>query len=108
MAKKKNSSKDVMLPHSDAKVTFYEKYLERYLAIMSVQKWYRRVNIFDVYCGRGNDLCRCGGADTRNVRGRTFQYRRADVCSRIYGNDDFGYHFRIIQSTHNDKSKTLC
>ena len=53
MAKKKNSSKDVMLPHSDAKVTFYEKYLERYLAIMSVQKWYRRVNIFDVYCGRG-------------------------------------------------------
>ncbi len=53
MAKKKKSSKDVMLPHSDAKVTFYEKYLERYLAIMSVQKWYRRVNIFDVFCGRG-------------------------------------------------------
>ena len=53
MAKKKKSSKDVMLPHSDAKVTFYEKYLERYLAIMSVQKWYRRVNIYDVFCGRG-------------------------------------------------------
>ena len=53
MTQKKKSSKDVMLPHSDAKVTFYEKYLERYLAIMSVQKWYRRVNIFDVFCGRG-------------------------------------------------------
>ena len=53
MAKKKKSSKDVMLPHSDAKVTFYEKYLERYLAIMSVSKWQNRINIFDVFCGRG-------------------------------------------------------
>jgi three-Cys-motif partner protein len=53
MAKKKNSSKDVMLPHSDAKVTFYEKYLERYLAIMSVSRWQNRINIFDVFCGRG-------------------------------------------------------
>lgn len=53
MAKKKTSSKDVMLPHSDAKVTFYEKYLERYLAIMSVSRWQNRINIFDVFCGRG-------------------------------------------------------
>lgn len=53
MGKRKKTSKDVMLPHSDAKVTFYEKYLERYLAIMSVQKWQRVVNIFDVFCGRG-------------------------------------------------------
>lgn len=53
MAKKKKSSKDVMLPHSDAKVTFYEKYLERYLAIMSVSRWQSRINIFDVFCGRG-------------------------------------------------------
>ena len=53
MTQKKKSSKDVMLPHSDAKVTFYEKYLERYLAIMSVSKWQNRINIFDVFCGRG-------------------------------------------------------
>lgn len=53
MVNKKRSSKDVMLPHSDAKVTFYEKYLERYLAIMSVQDWKHKVNIYDVFCGRG-------------------------------------------------------
>ena len=53
MVKNKKSSKDVMLPHSDAKVTFYEKYLERYLAIMSESKWQSRINIFDVFCGRG-------------------------------------------------------
>lgn len=42
-----------MLPHSAAKVEFYEKYLEKYLAIMSVTGWCKRVNVFDVFCGRG-------------------------------------------------------
>lgn len=52
MGKKKNA-KDVMLPHSVAKVAFYRSYLEKLLSIMSVAKYFTRVNIFDVFCGRG-------------------------------------------------------
>lgn len=53
MARRKKSAKDVMLPHSAAKVAFYRSYLEKLLSIMSVAKYFTRVNIFDVFCGRG-------------------------------------------------------
>lgn len=42
-----------MLAHSKAKVEFYEKYLERYLPIMSFTKYVNTINIYDVFCGRG-------------------------------------------------------
>lgn len=50
---KKQSSKDIMLAHSKAKVNFYQSYLERYLSIMSVTQFFDTINIFDVFCGRG-------------------------------------------------------
>lgn len=50
---KKQTSKDIMLAHSKAKVEYYQKYLSRYLSIMSVAKNIKEVNIFDVFCGRG-------------------------------------------------------
>lgn len=50
---KKQTSKDIMLAHSKAKVEYYQKYLARYLSIMSVAKNIDEVNIFDVFCGRG-------------------------------------------------------
>lgn len=53
MAKHKKSAKDVMLPHSAAKVAFYRSYLVKMLSIMSVTSYFNRVNIFDVFCGRG-------------------------------------------------------
>ena len=53
MTEKKTSSKDIMLAHSKAKVDYYQRYLERYLSIMSVVKSVYEVNIFDVFCGRG-------------------------------------------------------
>lgn len=53
MTEKKTSSKDIMLAHSKAKVDYYQRYLERYLSIMSVVKSVDEVNIFDVFCGRG-------------------------------------------------------
>ena len=53
MGKKRKSAKDVMLPHSAAKVAFYRSYLVKMLSIMSVTKYFNRVNIFDVFCGRG-------------------------------------------------------
>lgn len=42
-----------MLPHSAAKVAFYRSYLVKMLSIMSVTRYFNRVNIFDVFCGRG-------------------------------------------------------
>lgn len=52
MANKKNSQ-NTMLAHSRAKVEFYEKYLERYLPILSLSKYVSTINIYDVFCGRG-------------------------------------------------------
>lgn len=52
MAKKK-SAKEVLGPHSAAKVEFYQKYLERYLSILVSPQYFKRINIFDVFCGRG-------------------------------------------------------
>lgn len=50
---KKQTAKDIMLAHSKAKVDFYQAYLTRYLSIMSVTKYIESINIFDVFCGRG-------------------------------------------------------
>lgn len=52
MANKKNSQ-NTMLAHSRAKIEFYEKYLERYLPIMSFAKYVNTIYIYDVFCGRG-------------------------------------------------------
>ena len=49
----KKKSQNTMLAHSRAKVEFYEKYLERYLPIMSLTKFVSTINIYDVFCGRG-------------------------------------------------------
>ena len=49
----KFSSKDEMRPHSEAKVTLYGKYLEKYLAILGVVKFITKVNIIDIFCGSG-------------------------------------------------------
>ena len=49
---KKKTAKDVMLAHSKAKVDFYQNYLERYLSILSVS-YFDTINIFDIFCGRG-------------------------------------------------------
>mgnify|MGYP003291883466 CR=1 FL=1 len=50
---KKKTAKDVMEPHSKAKVDFYQKYLERYISILVSTPFFKRINIFDVFCGRG-------------------------------------------------------
>lgn len=49
----KQNSQNTMLAHSRAKVEFYEKYLERYLPILSLSKYISTINIYDVFCGRG-------------------------------------------------------
>lgn len=49
----KRKSQTTMLPHSKAKVEFYEKYLERYLPIMSNTPYINTIHIYDFFCGSG-------------------------------------------------------
>lgn len=53
MAKKRTSAKDVMKPHSEAKVNFYQKYLETHLLILSRVGFVEEIHIYDLFCGRG-------------------------------------------------------
>lgn len=50
---KKTSAKDVMKPHSEAKVNFYQKYLETHLLILSCVSFVKEIHIYDLFCGRG-------------------------------------------------------
>lgn len=51
--KKQIDSKKTMLIHSEAKVEFYKKYLERYLRILFLADFIEEINVFDVFCGTG-------------------------------------------------------
>lgn len=51
--KTKVDAKTSMLPHSEAKVEFFKKYLESYLRILYLAPTISEVNIFDVFCGTG-------------------------------------------------------
>ena len=87
--RKKKTAKDVMLPHSKAKVAFYREYLTRFLSIMSVSKHCETVNIFDLFCGRG--VYSDGGHGSPIQAMETIQRVRHDHPSnteiRLYLND---------------------
>lgn len=53
MKAKKQNVKNTMQLHSQAKVSFYKTYLERYLAILCTSPYIKRINIYDVFCGMG-------------------------------------------------------
>ncbi len=46
-------AKKTMLLHSEAKVEFFAKYLQRYLRILYLASSIDEINIFDVFCGTG-------------------------------------------------------
>ncbi len=48
----KKSQKKI-LPHSQAKLDLYQKYLEKYFAILGLAKSVTKVNIYDLFCGTG-------------------------------------------------------
>lgn len=50
--KKKDVKKNV-LPHSQAKLDFYTKYLTRYLRILALSKYVDNINLYDLFCGTG-------------------------------------------------------
>ena len=53
MSLPKKSVKDVMKPHSEAKVSFYQKYLVQKLRVLSQVDWAKEVHVYDLFCGRG-------------------------------------------------------
>lgn len=50
---KRNEAKRKMLPHSKAKVDMYSAYLGRYLSILTRARFVEKINIIDMFCGRG-------------------------------------------------------
>lgn len=50
---KKRESQVIMLDHSKAKVELLEKYLQRYLNIISNDRFTEKINLFDLFCGEG-------------------------------------------------------
>jgi three-Cys-motif partner protein len=51
--RKKSNVKNTLQIHSQAKVEFYSTYLNRYLRILYLSKYIKRINIYDVFCGVG-------------------------------------------------------
>jgi len=50
---KRNEAKRRMLPHSKAKVDMYSTYLSRYLSILTRASFVDKINIIDMFSGRG-------------------------------------------------------
>ncbi len=86
---KKQTAKDIMLAHSKAKVDFYQAYLTRYLSIMSVTKFVDTINIFDVFCGRGEYADGGLGSPIRAVQTiqQIKQERPSSLKINLYLND---------------------
>lgn len=51
--KKKQNVKTTLQIHSQAKVDFYAEYLQRYLMILNLSPYIKKINIYDVFCGMG-------------------------------------------------------
>lgn len=49
----KNKAKNVVLPHSQAKLDLYKNYLLHYLRVMGLTPHVNKINLFDIFCGIG-------------------------------------------------------
>jgi three-Cys-motif partner protein len=50
---KKENAKDIILPHTQAKLDLYKSYLEKYLPILTLAKGISKINLYDIFCGIG-------------------------------------------------------
>lgn len=97
--KHKQNSKDIMLPHSQAKVRFYKTYLDIYLRVLCNTPFIQEINIYDVFCGRG--LYANGGkgspieaADVINDIGQTFRHSKH---INLHVNDKNSKHINAVR-----------
>ena len=49
----KKETADSVQAHTEAKLQFYTKYLERYIQILLIAQGINKINIYDLYCGAG-------------------------------------------------------
>jgi three-Cys-motif partner protein len=49
----KEDAKDVILPHSQAKLDLYKNYLRNYLRVLSLAQFCTKINLYDIFCGIG-------------------------------------------------------
>jgi three-Cys-motif partner protein len=49
----KKNPKNLVLPHSQAKLDLYAGYIERYVQVLVASQKFQRINIYDVFCGAG-------------------------------------------------------
>lgn len=49
----KKNVKNVVLPHTQAKLDLYRMYLEKYVNVLGAAQVFQKINIFDVFCGAG-------------------------------------------------------
>lgn len=96
---KKQTAKDIMLAHSKAKVDFYQAYLTRYLSIMSVTQYVDSINIFDVFCGRGEYADGGLGSPIRAVQTiqQVKQERPSTLKINLYLNDAEKKHIERVK-----------
>lgn len=110
---KKQHSKDVMLPHSAAKVKFYKTYLDLYLRILSNSPYIKTINIYDVFCGRG--IYKNGGIgspiEAANVIREVIKQFDSKSEINLFINDKNTKYVnnvrKYIFSEHNENPKTL-
>lgn len=50
---KKLDAKNIVLPHSQAKLDLYKKYLEHYLRVLSLASFCTKIHLYDIFCGIG-------------------------------------------------------
>ncbi|MEP5104568.1 MAG: three-Cys-motif partner protein TcmP, partial [Ekhidna sp.] len=53
MKPRKKKAKELVLPHSQAKLDLYQTYLGKFLTILSLAQFTTAVNIYDIFCGTG-------------------------------------------------------
>lgn len=49
----KSNVKNVVLPHSEAKLQMYQGYLLKYIQILVASQQFKQINLYDVFCGSG-------------------------------------------------------
>ncbi len=49
----KQNVKNVVLPHSEAKLELYHGYLEKYIQVLVASQVWSQINLYDVFCGSG-------------------------------------------------------
>jgi three-Cys-motif partner protein len=99
-----------MLIHSEAKVEFYKKYLERYLRILYNAPSINEINIFDVFCGTG--IYDNGKKGSPVVAFDTIKDLRADKPSikriNLTVNDSEGEKVSSVKNYIDEANKGYC